>query len=113
MDKYDNMIIQKSIKQELKIKSLYIIDLAIVIGPTFIIIYLQNMLGYKVLTAVLLSVLSFFLGLFLCAKPASNGGRRNLYTIYCLLTMDRSIYEVQSYQSKVTKGDVKNADDYL
>ncbi len=100
MDKYHNIVIQRSIKQELKYKSLYILDLLIVFGPSMFLLYLQGYLQFSLVTSILLGIVFFFLGLFLCAKPASNGNRRNLYTIYCLIVMDRNVYEVQSYKKR-------------
>ena len=100
MDKYHNIVIQRSIKQELKYKSLYILDLLIVFGPSMFLLYLQGYLHFSLVTSILLGIVFFFLGLFLCAKPASNGNRRNLYTIYCLIVMDRNVYEVQSYKKR-------------
>lgn len=113
MNKYNNMIIQKSISQELKLKSFYLLDLAIVFGPTVFLIVLQGNLRLPLVTSILIGVLLIALGLFLCAKPASNGGSRNLYTIYCLLVMDRRIYEVQSYQSSEVKVDSRKRKDDL
>lgn len=60
MDKYHNIVIQRSIKQELKYKSLYILDLLIVFGPSMFLLYLQGYLHFSLVTSILLGIVFFF-----------------------------------------------------
>lgn len=112
MNKYQNMVIQRSLKQELKIKSFYFIDLIALIAPTLLLIQMQDVLKLPLHTLVLLSILCICLALFLCAKPASNGNHRNIYTIYCLLKMDRRVYAVQSLDREEFKHGQSKQDNY-
>lgn len=101
MNKYHHIVIQRSIKQELKLKSFYLLDLVAIFGPSLILLYIQGqgLLPLPFLNMILLGLLLMGVALFLCMKPASNGGRRNVYTLLCLLKMDRQIYSVQSYRT--------------
>lgn len=98
MNKYHNMKIQKSLKQEIRIKAFYFVDVALIFVLCGGMFYLQSTLTLPILHFILIELLLLSLGVFLCAKPASNGGHRNIYTIFCLFKMDRKTYVSQSYQ---------------
>lgn len=97
MNKYHQMKVQKNLKQELRIKSCYILDLGLIIFLCGGMFHLQSLLVLPIVNFIMLELLLFGLALFLCAKPSSNGGHRNSYTIFCLLKMDRKIYGIQTY----------------
>jgi len=97
-NKYLNLKIQKNIKQEIRLKAFYFLDLALITSLCGGMVYLQNFVMLPVIHFILIECLLFSLSIFLCAKPSSNGGHRNLYTLYCLLIMDRNIYGTQSYK---------------
>ncbi|WP_200127630.1 DUF5592 family protein [Enterococcus sp. S52] len=97
-NKYQQMKIQKNIKQEVRLKAFYFLDLALILGLCGGMFYLQDFIQLPIGHFIVIECLLFALGIFLCAKPSSNGGHRNLYTLYCLLKMDRTTYGVQSYK---------------
>lgn len=103
MNKYHNMTILKSVKQQIKVAMFYLLDIIIIGGFAYGLFLLQNYMKLPAVHFILLEIVSVLFGIFLCIKPASGGGSRNLFIAYKLLTMDRNTYVVQSYTKGVKK----------
>lgn len=105
-NRFLNMKIQKSVKQEFKIGALFIIDGLVIIGPPFFLLMLQSNLRWSFLHFVSIILLWVIFSVFLCVKLEKNGGLRNITVIYRLLTMERSIYPSRTLKAvrRMTRG---------
>jgi len=97
-NKYDEMMILRSTKTEIKLWLFHLVDVLIIFLPMWLIFEFNNQAQLPLLNFSLLQILWFCFGLFLCVKTKANAYQRNLVIILKLLKMKRKLYVRQNYE---------------
>jgi len=97
MNKYEEMMILRSTKTEIKLWLFHLIDALIIFVPMWLIFEFNNRHQLPSSHFTLLLLLWFTFGLFLCVKTKANAYARNIVIIYKLLKMKRKTYVRQNF----------------
>lgn len=97
----------KNIKQEIKLFFFYLLDLGIVACNVMVSVYFAKLLPISPTMKLLLYVLAFVIGVWMCVRTPNHPKERNILMVYYLFRMDRNRYhEIEFKRNKRGKAEL-------
>lgn len=82
----------KNVKQEIKLKLFYVLDLVIVVGMLMLANYLSQLLYVKQSYSIVLYIVFGLFGIFICIKPPGSPTNRNFMVLLHMFQRDKNKY---------------------